>query len=281
MAEDETQHERTTDTEESADVSGSDATDTVTTDERTESSASVGDSTSSDLGLDEGADLDRSAETFLDLESDLAEADGDELPDDLGYGLVVDAERVDVSAVPSDYPWTVTTGSALALTLEHGRTGRTVTAYFAWPPEEGDRLDRLLAVAGIDAEAFAELHGTQILLTVEDRQVVPFVPPAPPRGSTDGKYAVLGGLGFNLLTLAGVALGVGVVSSLWFLLVFLLVNLLVIPGGTALDARHLRSHTDWDQGPAFWGLLSAMPFANVLVSVLYLRSRTATRPIVK
>lgn len=234
-----------------------------------------------DIGLDDGSDLDRGAEAFLDLESDLAEAEEDDLPKKLGYGLVVDAERVDSSAVPADYPWTITSGSAIALTLEHGRTEQTATAYFDWPPKDGDRLSRLLAVAGISDDAFAELHGTQILLTVSNGHVVPFVPPAPPRGSTEGRRIIPAGIGFNLLTLAGVVLGVGVVSTLWFFLVFLVVNLLVIPGGTFLDARHLRSHTDWSQGPSFWALLSAMPFVNIAVSLLYLRSRNATRPIVK
>jgi len=223
--------------------------------------------------------LDRSAEAFLDLESDLADTD-DDLPADLGYGLVTDAERVSAADVPADYPWTVTGEEAVALMIEHGRTGRTVTAYFAWPPREGDRLDRLLAAAGID-DGFARLHGAQVLLTTRDGTIVPFVPPTRPRGSAVGRFAVLGGLVFNSLTLLGVAFGVGFVATLGFLAVFLAVNFLAVPAGTFLDGRYLRSHTDWGQGPSFWALLSAFPFLNVLTSVAYLRSRAGTRPIVK
>ena len=222
--------------------------------------------------------LDRSAESFLDLESELADTD-DGRPSELGYGLVIDAERLSAADVPADYPWTVSGGEAVALTIE--RADNTVTAYFDWPPRDGDRLDRLLAVAGIDDGGFARLHGAQVLLTTRDGTVVPFVPPARPRGSAAGRVAVLGGLVFNSLTLLGVALGVGFVAALWFLAVFLAVNLLAIPAGTFLDARYLRSHTDWEQGPSFWALLSAFPFLNVLTSVADLRSRARTRPVVK
>ncbi|MEF8779994.1 MAG: hypothetical protein V5A46_04895, partial [Haloferacaceae archaeon] len=58
---------------------------------------------------------------------------------------------------------------------------------------------------------------------------------------------------------------------------FLAVNLLLLPWATYRDAMYLRTHSDWGQGPPFWGALSTIPVLNVGVSALYLWSRSRVR----
>ncbi len=55
--------------------------------------------------------------------------------------------------------------------------------------------------------------------------------------------------------------------------VWLLVSIVCLPIATYLDAWHLRTHTDWGQGPAFWAMLSMLPGVNILTLLAYLWSR--------
>lgn len=219
------------------------------------------------------------ADSFLELEGEL---EADEPPAaDRTTGLVVDAETVPATEVPSSYPLAPTTDAVLALTLD--TAAGEMTAYLEWPDDgtvdPDSRLGRLLAAAGVPADTFADLYGRTLLLEREGAHYTVFVPPERPRGTGDWALGVAGGLAFNLAVLgllglgaAGLSVG-GLLSSL--VVPFLLVNFLALPYATYRDARYVRSHSDWAQGPPFWATLSMVPGPNVLVSALYLRSRRA------
>lgn len=225
--------------------------------------------------LDRAA-ADEKASSFLDLESQLVDRGPGVEPGT--YGQVIDAARVDASAVPEDYPREVDTETAVALVLALP-DGRERTAFFAWPEEDDSDLARLLDVLDIPRESFAKLYGRRLLLTVKGGYVVPEVPETGARGSANGYYGIAGGLAFNLLFLFSLAAGISAASSAGFALAFFFVNLLAIPMATALDAWHLRTETDWDQGPWFWAFISAIPVVNVAVAAAYLYFRRQTLPL--
>lgn len=226
--------------------------------------------------LDSAQAVDDRASSFLDLESQLVDKGPGVEPGT--YGQVIDAARVEASAVPEDYPRQIDTETAVALVLTLP-DGRERTAFFAWPEDDDAALGRLLAALDIPRESFAQLYGKRLLLTVEGGYVLPEVPDTLPRGSDSGYYGVTGGLGFNLLFLFGLAAGISAVTSAGFVMAFLLVNLLAIPMATSLDAWHLRSSTDWDQGPWFWAMWSAIPVFNVAVAAAYLYFRRQAKPL--
>lgn len=227
---------------------------------------------------------DEAMDRFLELEAELAATDAATEPrDGRPVGLVVGAETVPADAVPDSYPTTVTTESALELRVVLRDSERT-TVYLDWPEEGVDpesALGRLLAALDIPADDFAELYGETLLLERERGHYTVLLPPEPPRGSGRWVLGVAGGLAFNTAVLgllglaaAGVSVG-GLLSAL--LVPFLVVNLLVLPWATYRDATYLRTHSDWSQGPPFWGALSMIPLANVGVSALYLWSRSRAR----
>ena len=237
----------------------------------------------SDVAADPAPEV--AVDAFVELEAELADAEASTGPlDEHPSGLVVGAETVAAGAVPDTYPLTVTTDRALELRLRL-RDGGRATVYLDWPGEEGvapdSSLGRLLAALGVSADAFADLYGKTLLLEREGEHYAVLLPPEPPHGSGRWELGVVGGLAFNAAVLgllglgaAGVPVG-GLLSALT--VPFLLTNLLLLPWATYRDARYLRAHSDWDQGPPFWGALSMIPVVNVGVGALYLWSRSRAR----
>lgn len=226
---------------------------------------------------------DDAVDTFLELEAELADTDAATTPrgDAHPVGRVVGVETTPADAMPDSYPQSVTTEVALELRLALPDGERT-TAYLDWPEDRGiDRdstLGRLLAALEVSADEFADLYGETVVLEREGRHYTVLLPPEPPRGSGRWELGVVGGLAFNVavlglygLSTAGLAVG-SLLSAL--VVPFLAVNLLVLPWATYRDAMYLRTHSDWNQGPPFWGALSMLPVVNVGVSVLYLLSRS-------
>lgn len=226
---------------------------------------SDGDVTSAASRFEDGA------RSFLELEDELDDAS------DATRARVVDAETIPSGGVPAEYPRTIGTERALALGLAVDGSREHSTAYFAWPPGDGDELDRLLDAIDVSRSSFADLNGRRLLVTVEDGHVVPLVPPTPPRGSPYGLYGVLGGQAANLALLVGGA--VGPVGPGALVLGLLLVNLVALPAATYLDASHLRTRTDFDHAPSLWALMQLVIGVNVLVTVAYLRVRQRARPL--
>lgn len=219
-----------------------------------------------------------SAESFVSLEAELRGSTRSGLP---AYARIVDARTVDPTDVPSDYPWTITTETALAVDLAlDAESAAMTTVFFEWPPTATTRLGRMLAAAGIEGDSFADLNGLSVLVTEREGTVVPVIPPTGPEGSTAGFPALLLGQACNVALLSAVALGVNPLGA-GVLVVLALLNLLVIPLATYLDARTLLTQTSWDQGPAFWGVLSMIPLGNLVVSALYLSTRRAAEPLVR
>jgi hypothetical protein len=224
------------------------------------------------------AAADRTAESFLELEGELD--DGADPTSGRATGLVVDAATVPAARVPDGYPLRTGVEEALALTLAID-DGRETTAYLAWPTDgtvdPDSNLGRLLAATGVEPDAFADLYGTRLLVERVGEHDTVYVPAVRPQGTGDWALGVAGGLGFNLaffglvgLATAGLPLS-GVLTPVTVL--FLLVNLVLLPYATYRDATYLRSHSDWEQGPPFWAALSMVPGLNVAASALYLRSR--------
>jgi len=216
---------------------------------------------------------DRVAERFLELESQLAAGEDSTLPDGtVRAGRLVDAELVPAATAPETYPVDLGAGQALALAVELDG-GRQVTAYLDWPaghdPEESSTLGRLLAGMDIAPEQLAELYGRRVLVEVVDGHYSLYLPDEQPRGTGRNRYGVLAGALGSLATLAGLALA----PSGLTMLLFLLVTLVVLPLFTYRDAWYLRTHSDWEGGPAFWATLAMIPGVNLLSTALYLLAR--------
>lgn len=235
---------------------------------------------------DAAASPEEAVDGFLDLEAELAAPDGatDLRTDGRPSGRVVGAETIPSDAVPDAYPIAIPTETALELRVVL-RNGDRTTVYLDWPGDAGldpaSRLGRLLAALDVSADAFADLYGETLMLEREGRHYTVLVPPEPPRGSGYWELGVAGGLAFNLAVLGLLGLGAaglpvgGLLGAL--VLPFAVVNLLVLPWATYRDATYLRTHSDWSQGPPFWGALSLLPVVNVGVSALYLWSRSRAR----
>lgn len=259
--------------DEGAAASTDEATDASTDDGVADASTDGADTPAVDDALPDAAWLEESAESFVELE---AELDVDDAPPD--RARVVGAETVPASEVPADYPRSIDTDQVLALGLAVAGTEEVATAYFAWPPaDESAPLSRLLAALGIEPDSFADLNGRRLLVSVEDGHVLPIVPPTRPAGSEHGLHGVLGGAA-ALLGLLGAAV-LDLVSLPAVLLGLLVLSLFVLPIATYLDARHVRSTADWDQGPLFWAILQAFPVVNLLVTAAYLFVRRGARPL--
>lgn len=253
----------------------------------TEPRSAVEDSTDADgtATADDRA-VDDAADSFVSLELELQELDGG--PERL-TGVAADVERIPAAAVPDGYPLAITTQDAVrvrvrtgagALGLDDAVDDSREAIYLEWPPSEDGPLSRLLALRDVDPEQFADLHGERVPLAVEDGFLVPRLPPAGPRGSANGVYGILAGLVGNLGVLALPLLGLsGVLTSLPVLVFLVLVNLVVLPLATYLDAWHLLTTTDWDGGPPFWATLAIIPVANVVSSLTYLYSRRTATPL--
>lgn len=257
---------------------GAEGTETASADSAADASAAS--PTSQSAGLDEETDVERAADSFLALESELQGLDGG--PDGLS-GYAADVERVPATEVPDGYPVTITTEEALRLRVRGDAGAETATleeaVYFEWPPSDDGPLSRLLALRGIDRDRFADLNGKRVPLAVEDGFLVPRVPPTAPRGSENGVYGILGGLAASLGLLGLVATGTVSLASLPVLTALTVVTFVVLPLSTYLDAWHLLSTTDWEGGPAFWTALSAIPGVNVLTSLWYLFQRRDADPL--
>lgn len=257
-------------------------------DDEAEQTATVdGDEEATETSSDDGADdaettsaVDRAAESFLAIEAELRGLTGD--VDDLS-GLAEDVERVPATTVPDGYPVTITTDQALRLrvlprdTVE-ATSDAGASVYFEWPPSDGGPLSGLLALRDVDPENFADLHGELIPLAIEDGYLVPRLPPATRRGSPQGVYGILAVLAVDLVALGVLATGTTVLS-LPALLALLVLNLVVLPVATYLDAWHLLTTTDWEGGPLFWAALAALPGLNVLSSLAYLSARRNAEPL--
>lgn len=247
--------------------------------EEIESAVTSGEGATTDDGAADttstgAGDVDRAAESFLEVEAALATgaASGSV------RGRAVDVERVPAAAVPETYPVEIRSEEALALSLDVDDEPAVVYFEFGVDPTD-DRLGRLLALKGIPADRFADLHGESVLLGVEDGHHVPVVPGEGPRGSPLGVYGVEAGLGVNLLVFPLAAAGLGGVSTVPVVAVWLLANLVGLPAATYVDAWHCRTHTDWNGGPLFWTALAAVPGVNVLSSAAYLLGRARATPI--
>lgn len=244
------------------------------TDEREETVAS--DSQRAQTQPDTERSVETAAESFLSVESELRVGDGDHV-----RGQAVDVARVAAETVPEDYPITIGTPEALALSLElDGHEGTTVTTYFEFDESVADdRLARLLAIHDIPTDRFGDFHGEWILLTIEDGYFLPVVPAESPRGDSRGVYGILAGLALNLLVGTVVLTGLNTLLSPPVVVVWLLVSVVGLPVATYLDAWYLRTHTDWGQGPAFWAMLSMLPGVNILTVLAYFWTRRQARPL--
>ncbi|MCL9814349.1 hypothetical protein [Natranaeroarchaeum aerophilus] len=219
-------------------------------------------------------DADVTADQFLDLESDLAPTAATEVDDSI-VARVTGAGRVDADAVPDAFPVDIETDTALAIELSV--RDETVTTFFEYPDSgTNERLGRWLATLEIDPGAFADLNGQRVLLTVEEGFYVPIVPDHPPRGSRLGIVGILAGLAFSAAFYASLLVGF---VSLWWVVGFALVTLVVLPAVTALDAWSLATETDWRQSPWFWSVLLGIPPINVPAGILYLYYRRQARSL--
>lgn len=227
----------------------------------------------------EKAQLDRAAESFVEVEQVLGH---------LGEGMTtrgqaIDVARVPASEVPEEFPYEIGTDDVLALTLELvDGEGQTVRTYFEWP-ESGtdDRLARLLDLCEISVDRFADLHGTDILLRVEGGYYVPALPEEKPRGDPRAIYGILAGIAPSITIALFSFFGLGsVVASGSFFLLWVVCTFILLPIAIYVDAWNLRTTTDWDGGPLFWAFFALIPALNVLVVPAYLIMRENAQPVV-
>ncbi len=225
------------------------------------------------------ADVDSAAGSFLEVEQELdAMVEGMQV-----RGQAIDVERVPAYDVPEGFPYEIWTDDALALTLELAETqGKTVTTYFAWPGKGADeRLGKLLQLREIPIDRFADLHGEDILLQVENGHFVPVLPEEEQRGDARAYWGILAGLFPSvLIAVAGIFNVGGFLFTPTFVLLWLLATFVVLPLSTYYDAWNLRTTTNWRGGPLFWATLAMIPGLNVVSSAAYLILRQNAEPII-
>ena len=250
--------------------------------------------TDHDAAAHDATDHDAAAETFLELDAELADERGvepGESPSGSAYrrGLVADVERTDAAAVPEGYPLDADADRVVALTVDFGDESTTV--YLAWPGDATGEtaLSRLLSV--LDC-SFGDLYGERVLVDRVDGFDVLVTPRESPRGSGTLGVGVLGGgvltalvtlmyalasgsfpdtLAWYPLTHLWSPVGMALHEPLWLL--WLVLSFVWLPYAVYGDAWYLRTHSDWDGGPLFWATLSAVPFLNLVVVAVYLRQR--------
>jgi len=210
---------------------------------------------------------DDAARSFVELDAELDTGPTVETGRDTA--LVVDAERRDRGAVPEGYPLGARTDEVLALTVDTGLDERVV--YLAWPDEATDvPLVWYLDATGIELR---ELYGREARLATVEGHTTLATPDEAPRGSRRWYGGVLGGAALTggwvaALPVLGPTLG----PPLGFLWAGL--TLVGLPYAVYRDAWYVRTHSDWDGGPAFWATLSALPFLNLASVAAYLYSRS-------
>jgi hypothetical protein len=210
---------------------------------------------------------DDAAERFLDLDADLDTGPTVETGTD--RGLVVDADRRERGAIPDGYPLAKPTDEVLALTVDTGMDERVV--YLSWPDEATDvPLVWYLDATGIELR---ELYGREVRLVEVEGHTALATPDEAPRGSRRWYGGVLGGAALTAGWVAALpALGPTLGPPLGFLWAAL--TLVGLPYAVYRDAWYVRTHSDWDGGPAFWATLSALPFLNLVSVAGYLYSRS-------
>jgi len=227
----------------------------------------------------EKEELDHAAESFVEVEQELLGlAEGMR-----GRGEAIAVERVPTSEIPDDYPAEIDTEEVLALQLSMFEAeNETVVVYFEWPDQGTDpRLARLLSLRDIPMDRFADIHGETILLTIEDGYYVPVLPDEEPRGDPRGFYGIIAGLVPSLLVALAGIFGLGsFVSTLPFLLLWLVSTFVILPASVYMDAWNLRTTTDWDGGPLFWAFFAMVPALNVMAVPAYLIIRDNAEPII-
>lgn len=152
-------------------------------------------------------DADSKVEEFFDIESDLRNLTetGVATSDvtDVDSGTVMGVERVSTTAVPDEYPIQTTGERALAIEVEFD-VGRKTTVFIDWPDEGADveQIERLLDVADVSFDSFADIYGESIPLEVRDEYlVVPVHSSAEPAAdSSASEYASSSWLGTTLLS---------------------------------------------------------------------------------
>lgn len=242
--------------------------------ERTISDTDTGkvapDETGDSERTDETTTVDAAAESFLEIEEELADER------ELASGLAVDATREPAESLPEEYPLVPSTEEVLALDVEL-RDDRTVTAYVEWDLDGG--LGRLLDHYSIEPGEFARLHGEQLRVRRERGHYRLVVPDSTGRGDPQAIYGLGATFGVTLLGWLLVVAGVGgIFASPLSVLLWLAVGSLGLPVATYLDGWHRRTTTDWNQGPLFWATLAVIPGVNVVSTLLYLYGRMrATR----
>lgn len=211
---------------------------------------------------------DEAAQSFFNLDEDLNSVPtSSETGAGLRRGLVVDAERIDRSAVPDGYPIEELSDRAVALTVDFGV--ETTTVYLVWPDDADEGVPLTWLLDAMDIE-LRDLYGRDVLVAPANGYETLCTPDESPRGS-DKTMSLLGGMAFltAVLGLAGVAGGVGLpIAVLW-----LCVSFGWFPYAMFTDAWYRRTHSAWDGGPLFWATLSGIPVLNLLVGAVYLRNR--------
>jgi hypothetical protein len=208
-------------------------------------------------------DPDSAAASFFELDDQLDRSTGPDPVAGLRRGLVVDAGRVDATAVPEGYPLDARTDEAVALTVDFGT--ETTTVYLAWPETGETALTRLLDAKGV---TLADLYGERVLVDRREGHDALVTPAEAPRGS-DWRGAILAGLGVVAGFLALATVAVAGAGLLW-----VLVTLVGLPYAVYRDAWYTRTHSDWRGGPLFWATLAALPMANLLTVPVYLWRRS-------
>lgn len=224
-------------------------------------------------------EFDHAAESFIEVEQEL-QGVNDSIR---GRGQAIEVEKVPAEEVPDEFPVEIDSENALALRLSMVEAEEeTIVTYFEWPEEEtGDRLAQLLELNDISPDRFANLHGKNILMTIEDGYYVPVLPDEKPRGDDRAIYGILAGLAPNfLILLAGLVGALGSVVSGPFFLLWVIMTFIVLPVSVYLDAWDLRTSADWDGGPLFWAFLAVIPVINVVAVPLYLLSRMNAEPLI-
>jgi hypothetical protein len=220
---------------------------------------------------------DRRAEEFLELEDALSSVDGAEslFGEENEAGMVVDASRVSLDAVPQTYPDRISTSDALALTVSLD-TDRTVTVYIEWPDNftTESPLVRLLASLDLHPSRFADLQGEEVPLKRVSGTYVLDLAAAPPKTGRSSRWVW------------GVAAGVTAWTGIWLFMDqidliidvggVIIITWLLLPALIYFDLMYVRTVSAWKPNRIIWPLLAAIWLINIPAGLSYLYKRVQT-----
>lgn len=244
-----------------------------------------------DGGISFDSELDEQAEELLELEAKLSSIPGAEMDPDEQYesGMVVGAERVQVTDVPNTYPALFRSPNTLRLDVQLA-PDRQTSVFLDWPEQlTGDTpLDQLLSIIDLPAHSFADILGREIpikrdeshyVVALDDVSTVDDRNTTVERSTTDSM--AVSDTDSNLPSPYWHYIVVSCVISwmtVWIALNNITAGLALIvqgvfPVAIYFDSKYVRARSTWSPHKWVWPVLSFIWLINIPAGIVYLAKR--------